>query len=271
VIPAIWFSRVLGRKMIVNYRDGRAESHLANWPSAVATLKRADTIVVPSRYLVEVFDKFGVKAEVVPNVIDPRAFRHRERRVVRPEFLTNRGLEPLYNVDCLLHAFQIIQGRYPQAHFVVGNDGPLRSKLEHLASELRLGNIIFTGAVSQSRMTEMYAAADIYVMSPVIDNMPGTVLECFASGLPLVSTAAGGVPHVAEHDRNALLTTPGSPQEIADACFRLLEEPGLAFRLAEQGYRDCVHRYSVDSVRQQWRQVYQRLAGTRTSHPDARL
>jgi len=100
-------------------------------------------------------------------------------------------------------------------------------------------------------------------MSQLIDNMPGTVLECFASGLPIVSTAAGGVPHVAENGRNSLLTTPGSPQEIAAACFRLLEEPGLAFRLAEQGYRDCLNRYSVDSVRREWRQVYQRLTATR--------
>src|SRR3982751_6801346 len=59
IIPAIWLSRVFGRKMIVNYRDGRAESHLATWRSAVATLKRVDAIVVPSRYLVEVFGRFG--------------------------------------------------------------------------------------------------------------------------------------------------------------------------------------------------------------------
>jgi len=263
VIPAIWLSRVFGRKMIVNYRDGRAESHLAGWRSALATLKRVDAIVVPSRYLVEVFGRFGLQAEVVPNVIDLRSFRYRERRVLRPEFLTNRGLEPLYNVDCVLRAFQIIQGRYPEARLVVGNDGPLRSELEQLASELGLRSVTFTGAVSQGRMAEMYDAADIYVMSPVIDNMPGTVLECFASGLPIVSTAAGGVPHVAENGRNALLTPLGSPEALAGACFRLLEEPGLALRLAKQGYSDCLERYSVDSVRQQWHAVYGRLIGAK--------
>jgi glycosyltransferase involved in cell wall biosynthesis len=259
VIPAIWLSRVFGRKVIVNYRDGRAESHLAGWRSAVATLKRVDAIIVPSRYLVEVFGTFGLRAEVVPNVIDLRSFRYRERRAVRPEFLTNRGLEPLYDVDCTLRAFRLIQDRYAQARFVVGNDGPLRGQLEALSAGLGLKNIAFTGAVSQTRMAEMYDAADIYVMSPRLDNMPGTVLECFASGLPIVSTAAGGVPHVAENDRNALLTPLRSPEALAGACFRLLEEPGLAFRLAKQGYSDCVERYSVDSVRQQWHDVYRRL------------
>jgi glycosyltransferase involved in cell wall biosynthesis len=227
----------------------------------VATLKQADTVVAPSPYLAEVFGKFGIHAEVVPNMIDVPAFQHRERRTVRPEFLTNRGLEPLYNVDCTLRAFRLIQDRYPDARFVVGNDGPLRRELERLAASLGLKNITFTGAVSQTRMAEMYDAADIYVMSPVIDNMPGTVLECFASGLPVVSTAAGGVPHVAEHGRNALLTPPGSPDALATACFRLLEEPELAYRLSEQAYRDCIERYSADSVRQQWKQVYRRLVG----------
>jgi L-malate glycosyltransferase len=261
VIPAVWLSRLLGKKAIVNYRDGRAEAHLRDWPSAVATLKRADAIVVPSPYLVEVFGKFGLHAEVVPNVIDLLRFRHRDRRTVRPEFLTNRGLEPLYNVDCALRAFRLIQNRYPDARFVVANDGPLRGELEALAAKLGLKNISFPGSVDQSRMAEMYYAADIYVMSPLIDNMPGTVLECFASGLPLVSTAAGGIPYVAEHGRNALLTCPGSPEALAEACFQLLEEPGLAFKLAEQGYSDCVERYSVGSVRNQWQKLYKTMLG----------
>ena len=137
VIPAVWLSGVLRRKMIVNYRDGRAEHHLRDWPSAVSTLRRADAIVVPSQYLVEVFGRFGLKAEVIPNAIDLTAFRYRRRDTVRPVVLTNRGLEPLYNVDCSLRAFRLIQDRYPEARFVVGNDGPLRNELESLAGELR--------------------------------------------------------------------------------------------------------------------------------------
>jgi glycosyltransferase involved in cell wall biosynthesis len=110
-------------------------------------------------------------------------------------------------------------------------------------------------------MAELYDAADIYVMSPLVDNMPGTVLECFASGVPVVSTASGGVPYIAENGRNALLAIPGSAEQLASACFRLLEEPGLAFRLTREGYRDCIERYSVASVRNQWRSLYLKLCG----------
>jgi glycosyltransferase involved in cell wall biosynthesis len=258
IIPAIWLSRLYGRKIVVNYRDGQAEQHLRDWPSAVPTLRRADAIIVPSRYLVDVFDKFGLDADVIPNTIDVSAFRYRERNSVRPVFLTNRGFEPLYNVDCTLRAFRLIQNRYPEARFIVANDGPLRDQLQALANELKL-NTAFTGVVSQSRMAELYDEADIYVMSPLIDNMPGTVLECFASGLPVVSTAAGGVPYVAEHGRNALLVPPGSPDALAGACLRLLTEPELALSLSRQAFDDCVERYSVAAVRDQWSRFYKTI------------
>jgi L-malate glycosyltransferase len=268
IIPAVSVSRLLSRKIVINYRDGQAEQHLRDWPSAVRTLRRTDAIVVPSRYLVEVFEKFGLSAEVIPNAIDVSAFRFRERRTVRPVFLTNRGFEPLYNVDCALRAFRLIQDSYPEARFIVANDGPLRAELQALARELNL-NATFTGAVTQRRMAELYDEADIYVMSPVIDNMPGTVLECFASGIPVVSTCAGGVPYVAEHERNALLVPPRSPDALAEACLRLLREPDLAVSLAREGYRDCVERYSVTAVRDHWHRFYTTLLGC--SSPAERL
>jgi glycosyltransferase involved in cell wall biosynthesis len=143
---------------------------------------------------------------------------------------------------------------------MVANDGPLRNELQALANVLQL-NAVFTGAVSQSRMAELYDEADIYVMSPVIDNMPGTVLECFASGVPVVSTCAGGVPYVAEHERNALLVPPRSPDALAAACLRLLNEPGLALRLAREGYRECTERYSVTAVRDSWCRFYKTMLG----------
>lgn len=260
VIPAIVMARLSGRPVIVNYRDGRAEHHLRDWRSAAATLERTQAIVVPSPYLAGVFARFGLTVRVIPNAIDLAAWRHRDRQIVGPVFLTNRGLEPLYDVDCTLRAFRLVQDRYPHARFVVGNDGPLRAHLEALARQLQLRQITFTGAVSQRRMAELYDEADIYVMSPRIDNMPGTVLECFASGVPVVSTAAGGVPFIATHERNALLVAPGAHDALAEACVRLIEEPGLASRLAAAGYRDCVERYSVEVVRDQWAGLYRELA-----------
>src|SRR5829696_8064897 len=61
--PAILIARLFGKKVVLNYRSGEAEDHLRSWPrTAVPILKLADQIIVPSRYLVEVFAKFGLRA-----------------------------------------------------------------------------------------------------------------------------------------------------------------------------------------------------------------
>ena len=262
VIPAVRLARLFGRKIIVNYHDGRAEQHLREWPSAIRTIREADAIVVPSQYLVEVFARFGLEAVAIPNAINIEAFPWRERQVIRPEFLTNRGFEELYDVECTLRTFRIVQDHYPEARFTVANDGPLRRQMEALAAELGL-HATFTGAVTQDRMAELYNAADIYVMSPKIDNMPLTIIECFACGLPVVSRSTGGVPFIARNEWSALLAPQdSSPEELAEACLRLLREPGLGQRLAAEGRRDCVERYGVNSVRDMWRRLYMSLHAT---------
>ena len=115
-LPAILAGRWFHKKVIVNYRSGEAEDHLTRWRSAVASLRLADAIVSPSEYLVDVFARFGLRSRAISNILDTSRFRYRPRAKLRPAFLTNRGLEPLYNVDCVLRAFQIIQQRYPEAH-----------------------------------------------------------------------------------------------------------------------------------------------------------
>ena len=65
-------------------------------------MRLADRIVVPSGYLVEVFAKFGLKAEAVFNTVDFSAFRFRSRRPLRPVLLSNRNFESHYNVACIL-------------------------------------------------------------------------------------------------------------------------------------------------------------------------
>jgi glycosyltransferase involved in cell wall biosynthesis len=168
-------------------------------------------------------------------------------------------LEPLYNVPCTLRAFQIIQQRYPEAELTIAHDGPLRAELERLAARLGLRNCRFIGRVPQRDIAALYDAADIYLTSPDIDCMPGSLLECYASGLPVVATRAGGIPYIAVHEETALLVPPGDHEAMAAAALRLLEEPGLAARLAAAAHQYC-RTFSADTVGRQWGALYRELA-----------
>ncbi len=69
-VPALLLARLLGKKTILNYHDGRAEDHLTHWPIARRFLRLASVIVVPSDYLVDVFARFGFHAIRIHNVAE---------------------------------------------------------------------------------------------------------------------------------------------------------------------------------------------------------
>lgn len=259
-IPAIMVGRLFGKKVILNYRDGQCEDHLRNWKSALPTIRLVHEVVTPSGFLVDVFRKFGIEARTIFNVIDTSPFLYRRRSQLRPILMTNRSLEPLYNVPCILRAFAIVQTRYPEATLIIAHDGVCRPELEKLAAELGLRNTQFIGSVPHDRIAALYDSADIYLTTPNIDCMPGSLLECFASGLPIVATKAGGIPYMAKDGVNALLVNLDDHAALAENVFRLLEDPELVERLTDNG-REEVKRYNGDCVRLQWAGLYRELAG----------
>jgi glycosyltransferase involved in cell wall biosynthesis len=232
---------------------------LRHWRTAVPVLRLADAIVTPSGFLVDVFARFGLPAESIFNVIDRRRFVDRKRRTLRPLFLHNRILEPLYNVECTLRAFRLIQDRFPDARLTIAHDGPSRRALEQLARDLNLRHTEFIGKVPQQDVPALYDRADVYLTSPDIDCMPGSLLECFASGLPVVATDTGGIPYIAEHERTALLVARGDHRAMAAAAIRLLEDPALVERLTANA-RAEVLRYDGHAIRDAWCRLYARLA-----------
>ena len=259
--PAILAGRLFGKKVILNYRDGQAEDHLRNWPIAFRIIQMADVIVAPSGYLVDVFARFGLKARAIFNIIDPGAFRYRERAKPRPIFLHNRILEPLYNIQCTLRAFRRIQERYPEATLTLAHEGPSRQELEEYARGLGLRSARFIGKAPHSQIPALYDAADIYLTSPNLDCMPGSLLECYSSGLPIVATEAGGIPYILFDEKTGLLVPKDDDEAMANAAFRLLEEDGLALRLTRAG-RAELDRYSWDkNVRDLWVGLYAEFTG----------
>lgn len=259
--PAILIGRLFDKKVVVNYRSGEAEDHLRSWRrTAVPILRLADALVVPSQYLIDIFAKFGLRATAVANIIDPDRFKFKERRPLQPIFLSNRNLYPLYNVACILRAFAKIQQRFPEAKLIIAGGGPQRASLESLARELKLQNVEFRGRVAPAKMHTLYDEAHIFLNSSNIDNMPGSILESFASGLPVVSTSAGGIRCIVTHGKNGLLVPRNDHDAMASWAIRLLESPELAESIARNAYKEC-SAYTWPGVRDAWVETYMRLAG----------
>lgn len=255
--PAMIVARLFGKRIVLNYHSGEAEDHLQRWPrTTMPLLRRADEIVVPSEYLVRVFAKFGFAAKAIFNVIDFDQLKFRERSRLRPVFLSNRNFEAHYGVDVVLRAFAIIQQRFPEASLKVAGDGPCRESLLQLARELKLNKVEFVGMVERGRMAELYNEADCFLNGSRIDNQPLSLLESFASGLPVVTTNAGGIPDMVTNEVTGLVVEMDDYAALARGAIALLEKPELVEQLVSAGQKEC-RRYTWEAVRSLWLTAYQ--------------
>lgn len=254
--PALVAARLFRKPVILNYHSGEARDHLARWGVFVHPwLRLADAIVVPSEYLRGVFAAFGYRARVVPNVIDVSRFRYRERVRIGPRFVSMRNLESHYGVDVVIRAFARIRERCPRATLVVAGDGSQRAALERLAETLGSAGIRFVGRYDPVQAAGLYDAADMFLNASTVDNQPVSVLEAFASGLPVVSSATGDIGAMLQDGQAGVIVEPGSPDALAEAAAALLEDPDRALRLARCAH-ESLERFSWARVCGDWSAIY---------------
>jgi glycosyltransferase involved in cell wall biosynthesis len=270
-LPAILVARALGKPVVLNYRSGEAPDHLRRSAIARWALSTVDRNAVPSRFLRDVFAGFGIGAVIVPNVVALERFPYRRRMPLRPRLLSTRNFDDLYNLPCTLRAFRRIQDAYPDASLTLVGGGAAVARLQALAAQLQLRNVTFAGRVSPDDIAAFYASHDIYIQSPDIDNMPSSVLEAFASGLPVVSTEAGGVPAILRDGHDGLLAPLNDDEALATQVMKLLAHPDWACALAESAHATLT-AYTWEHVRGQWLALYHdvlRETATRTSAVEA--
>ncbi len=256
-VPAIWIAQLRGTPAVVNYRGGEAEPFLRRSAAAVRfTMRRAAALVVPSAFLQQVFARFGMPARVVPNIVDLARFHPAEAAPATLHVVVARNLEPIYDIATALRAFATVAARHPDARLSVAGSGPERARLEALAAELGVAaQVQFTGRLDAEQMAALYRAASVCLNPALADNMPNSVLEALASGVPVVSTDVGGVPFMVRHEETALLVKPGDAPAMAAAILRIAAEPELRRRLIADGLR-AARALAWERVRAQWFDTY---------------
>lgn len=263
--PAWLVARLRGKKALINYHSGEARDHLRRFRSASLVLRRADRLVVPSGYLVDVFREFGLEAQAVPNLVDLAQFRFRARIPLRPHLICTRGFHPYYSVDVVVRAFAELQRVRSEATLDLVGKGPSEREIRKLAQEMKVAGLNFTGVASREDIGRFYDRADIFINASWLDNMPVSILEAFASGTLVVSTAPESIRYFVEHERTGLLSEVGDAKALAENVGRLLRDPELASRLAANAYEQS-RSYRWEAVREQWLGVYRSLKDPSTEN-----
>ena len=258
-LPPLFIAVIFVKKTVLHYHTGEAEEHLKNWKlTAKPTMKLFDEIIVPSQFLVGVFAKFNLPARAIYNFVESEKFVYRERNPLRPIFLSNRNFEAHYQVSDVLRAFRLIQNVFPEARLLVAGYGSDEMKLKTLAAELDLKNTEFLGRVENAEMPKIYDRADIYLNSSIVDNMPLSFIEAFSCGLPVISTDAGGIPYLCEHNETALLVEKNDYEALARETIRLLGDERLAKKIVAKARQECV-KYNWTNVQDKWLNTYRNL------------
>ena len=257
-MPAWLIARLHRKKVLIHYHSGEARDHLKHSRCAVRILRTADRIVVPSKYLVDVFQEFGLQADVVPNIVDLTQFSYRSRRPLQPHLICTRGFHRYYCIDLVVRAFDLVKKQYPNARLCLVGQGSLRPQIDSLIKLLGLGDVEFTGPVAHRDIAGYYDQNDIFINASWLDNMPVSILEAFASGSPVVTTGPEGIRYMVDHESTGLLCEPGDWKSLAENVLRLLRDSDLAQRISTGAFEET-KRYQWRCVRSQWLELYQSL------------
>lgn len=167
--------------------------------------------------------------------------------------------------ETLIRAARQVCDRHPEARFLIGGYGPLRTRLEALVTRLGLqANVTFAGEVLDP--TSFYGLVDLFVMTSRWEGFPVVLLEAMACGKPVVSTSVGGIAEMIQHDRNGLLCPPGDERSVAHALIDLLDRPDHAATLGRRAGEDVRGTFAIQRLVARWSELYHSMpaAGART-------
>lgn len=194
------------------------------------------TVVLPSRSLLrvatEVWRLDPRRICYIPNGVDLSRFAAGKDRVSRSDgrlvIGTVAALRAEKNLARLLRAFRMVVNAMP-ARLVIVGDGPERAALERQAREIGLAeHVKFAGHVDEP--APMYAGFDVFALSSDTEQMPLSVIEAMAAGLPIAATDVGDVrAMVALENRDCI--TGLDDTSLAQAMMALLRDAGLRERL----------------------------------------
>lgn len=246
--------RLSGRKYIPILHGGNLPSRLQSHPYFCRMIfNHSYKNVTPSHYLLTAFAKAGYSNLMyIPNSIEIKSYPFTERPSAKTNLLWVRALLKVYNCPMAIKVAHLLKKDYPQVQLcMVGPDKKNNlPKLEAMAEKLG-ANVMFKGKLPKSEWLELSTNYDIFLNTTHADNMPVSVIEAMALGLPVVSTNVGGIPFLLEDRVTALLVNDDDADAMAKAVSLLLSDDALRKTIIHNA-RIKAAEFDWDVVKNKW-------------------
>jgi phenylacetate-CoA ligase len=245
-----------GKRLVMSYHGGSIAKFFAGWTWLVRPVLRCyDAILALTPTHAAVFAQYGFSAQIVPNIVPIETFSFRPRGPVEPNILWLRQLVERYRPEDALQIFAAVKKVHPDATLTMAGGGSMTAQVTKEIADRGLAGVTLTGHLPDDDIPLAYDAADIFLNTSASDNQPQTLIEASASGLPVVSSDAGGIPDLIDDGVNGLLAPIGDTKALTDAILRLLDDPELAQNLSNAAHQNA-QRFAWSQVAPQLAKAY---------------
>lgn len=212
----------------------------------------------------------GQTVITIPNPININLFRPHDKKEARTKcMLPAEGKLMLFGsvkvsdkrkgIDYLIESCKILDEKYPQLKeqlslVVFGNQS---QTLEHTLP-FRIFSMNFIN--NDHDLVNLYNAVDLYVTPSLEENLPNTIMEAMACGVPCVGFNVGGIPEMIDHLHNGYVAQYKSSEDFANGIHWLLTDPDYK-EISEQASHKAVLNYSEGSVAKRYIDIYNKITG----------
>lgn len=159
----------------------------------------------------------------------------------------------------LVNAIPAVLARVPNAHFVLAGDGELDA-VKQLVAKLGVEHAVeFTGWVDGAAKQLLLERADLFVLPSYFEALPVGLLEAMSAGIPIVSTAVGGIPDFIANGVSGMLIQPGDVEKLAESISTVLSDRTGRASMREHAFERVAKDYSFDAVMKQLQDIYVEL------------
>lgn len=208
----------------------------------------------------------GQKVTSIPNPIDIHTYCPRDRQEARRQlglpsdkrlilFVSQRVTNPNKGMDYLVEACRLLADGHPQtaaqtAVVILGGHA------EEVTGQLPFETFPLGYVSDEQRIVSVYNAADVFVLPSLSENLPNTIMEAMACGIPCVAFKVGGIPEEIDHRRTGYVAEYRNASDLASGLNWVLTQAD-----AQELQRQCVakvsHCYSQQTVALKYIDVYQ--------------
>jgi glycosyltransferase involved in cell wall biosynthesis len=156
-----------------------------------------------------------------------------------------------------IEAFKSITLEFPSAILILAGDGPetiiIKEKIKEYGIEDR---VRFLGYVRGTSKGQAFLDSDIFILPSYGEGCPVALLEAMAAGLPVITCPVGGIPDIFIEGKNGIFLSNPSPEEIADAICRLLQDDSMCINISKNNKQYAWRNFEARLVTGKIEQLY---------------